>query len=92
MTDLAVVDFVTGEIVDTTERWAERIQRAMARSVDAVVATGQTVAECKASLPHGQFLDAVRLAGMEPRAASMHLRIAENPVLANGIHGSVLPS
>lgn len=73
------------------EDWSSRIRATLARSVEAIIDTGRTLRDAKAALPHGQFEEAVRAAGMSPRAAQMFMRVADNPGIANPNTYSHLP-
>jgi len=84
---------VRAEIVATgVEEWAGRIRAEMAKGVEAVIATGRALIECKAQLPTGQFEQAVRMAGMDPREARKFMAVAAHPVIANRVPVPDLPS
>jgi hypothetical protein len=71
--------------------WAELITEAWQKSVVAIIETGSLLAEAKAALPHGKFLQMVeRDLPFEARTAQMLMAIAANPWIAN--HGTHLPA
>ena len=63
--------------------WSDRIRASLARSVEAIVATGQLLLEAKLELSHGQWLETLEVAGISPRVAQMFISVAENPALSN---------
>jgi hypothetical protein len=77
--------------IQTATGWAEEIRRSLGRSVEAIIDVGNTIKKCKAELPHGQFQEAVQLAGISPRVAQMFMAVADNPVLSNTSIYSQLP-
>lgn len=87
------LDTTTGEVLPTTpEGWAERITEHWSRSVASLVAAGRDLCAAKASLGHGTWLQMVAQLPFGVRTAQFLVRIAENPVLSNAIHGSHLPA
>ncbi|MCZ7618891.1 MAG: DUF3102 domain-containing protein [Myxococcota bacterium] len=74
------------------EHHARVIRDAMQRSVAAIVATGQRLADAKADLPHGEFQEMVRRdLGWTPRTAQRLMAIAAHPVLSDATHVSLWP-
>jgi hypothetical protein len=71
--------------------WAERIKSPMRKTLGGIFALGDVLIRAKDALPHGEYLSAVRLAGLEPRVAQMHTRIAKNQVLTNESSFAYLP-
>ena len=65
----------------TISSWAIAIREAMANTLSGIFNTGIVLADCKAELPHGDWLEAVRRAGMSPRTAQRFLSIATNGAL-----------
>jgi len=66
----------------TIEAWGAALRRSLEQSVLAIFETARLVQAAKAELPHGAYLDAVRLAGLSPRTAQMFTSIAANEFLA----------
>ena len=80
------------EIVATgVAEWAERIRAEMAKGVEAVIATGRALIECKAALPHGEFLEALALAGMDRRESDRFMAVAGHPLISNRGRAPYLP-
>ena len=73
------------------DAWVERIRGPMRKTLEGVIALGDVLIQAKEALPHGEYLSAVRLAGLEPRVAQMFTRIAQNPVLTDAKYLSCLP-
>src|SRR5579862_1375905 len=65
----------------TISSWAIAIREAMANTLSGIFNTGIVLADCKAELPHGDWLEAVLRAGMSPRTAQRFLSIATNGAL-----------
>ena len=51
--------------------WVERIRVPMRKTVGGVFALGKVLIQAKQALPHGEYLSAVKIAGLEPRVAQM---------------------
>ena len=67
----------------TVEQWAEALRASWDRSVEATIAYGQLLIECKAALEYGQWLQALTLAQIDHREAQEAMKRASNPALAN---------
>lgn len=76
----------------TPEYAAAYVTESYAKSVLAVIETGQRLAEAKSNLPHGQWLPFVELLPFSERTAQRFMVIAAHPELANPTHVSHLPS
>jgi len=76
----------------TPEQWGAFIREAVTNSVRAIIDVGANITQCKLDLPHGQFLEALRFAGISPRVAQMFMKVANNPVLSNAKTSSHLPA
>jgi hypothetical protein len=82
------------------QEWARRINRSMAESVAAILATGRAFIDAKAQLKHGEFerlFKGHENAVAEPvqcsaRTARMFMTIATHPMLSDRKHASVLPA
>jgi hypothetical protein len=83
---------VQAEIVSArSTEWAEKILASMAKGLEAVLQTGKTLIAAKADCEHGEWLDALRLAGLLPNSALRFMAVAAHPVLANSDHDHYLP-
>ena len=63
----------------------------MAKGVEAVIATGRALIECKAALPHGEFEQAVAMSGLALRDSQRYMSVAHNPAITKATHVSLLP-
>jgi N6-adenosine-specific RNA methylase IME4 len=73
--------------------WAGRIVAAWRKSVDGILEAGRLLAEAKAVLPHGAFVDMVeRELPFGARMAQMLMKIGADPRLADAKHASLLPT
>jgi hypothetical protein len=79
---------ITEDVITT---WAERIRGCMARTVEAIVATGRELVDAKAAVGHGHWLPLLREVGISIRTAQMFMTVANSP-LANACHARILPA
>lgn len=64
-------------VVEAPEVWAHRIRAGMAKTVDAIIETGQSLMDCKEELGHGNgWPEAVSLAGLGMRTAERLMAIS----------------
>jgi hypothetical protein len=94
---------MTAQVVATisnashAEYWAERIGRAHAASVEAIVNTGRELLAAKAKLPHGEWGRLTGQTTRQPmlpfgwRSAQTLMAIASHPALSNAQHVAHLP-
>jgi Protein of unknown function (DUF3102) len=76
----------------TVEDFAEQIKSACADGVTAAIKVGRLLLEAKSQLRHGQWIDMVEAhLPFDMRTAERFMAIAENPILTNATHVSVLP-
>jgi hypothetical protein len=77
----------------TPECWAAEIRRSLAKTVEAIVETGQLLKEAKADLGHGGFLQMLRdNVKVSADTAQQYMRIAEDLVIANAANWRHLPA
>lgn len=86
--DLAIVP----DADTSVNQWASRIRAAEARTVEAIIATGRVLIECRAAIHYGGFKQPLSEAGMEIRTAQRFMAIAHHPVISNTTHVSHLPT
>jgi hypothetical protein len=75
---------------DSIAMWADRIRSHMARTVEAIVATGRELVDAKAAVGHGNWLPLLQEVGISARTAQMFMLVANSP-LANACHARILP-
>ena len=68
---------------DTITVWADRIRGQMARTVEAIVATGQEIVEAKAAVGHGNWYPLLERIGMGEDTAERFMAIAGNGAFLN---------
>jgi hypothetical protein len=72
--------------------WAERIRPLLARTVEAIVATGRELIAAKEALPHGSWYPLLDELDLSPTMAQRFMRVARQPLLANPSRGTRLPA
>ena len=88
-----MTDLVPVHSADVVAAWSARLRASLARSVEAIVATGQLLLEAKAALPHGKWLEALDGADLNPRVAQMFIAVAEDPSLSDtSTYSHLLPA
>lgn len=76
----------------TPQEAADYVNEAWRQSVASIVETGRRLIEAKQRVPHGQWLDVVRLTHIgSERATQMFMKIADHPDLGDANHGADLP-
>jgi hypothetical protein len=75
------------------DRYVERIQSALSKTVEGILEAGRALIEAKAELHHGSFEHLVKeRCPFSTRTARMLMAIASHQVLSNRNHGSDLPA
>jgi hypothetical protein len=85
----ADLTLVTDDIITT---WADRIRGHMARTVEAIVATGATLVQAKAEVGHGNWLPLLERVGMGEDTAERFMAIAGNGAFLNSALVRNLPA
>ena len=73
------------------QHWAIRINSSYRQSVEAIIQTGKLLIEAKAAVDHGDWLPLVEQLDFSDKQAQRLMKIAHDPRIAKGTHGSLLP-